>query len=115
MSNGVKLVRLVTGEELIGRVVSETETTITLNKVLVLIVTGHDQATGQPQLAMAPWMPYIGDEKREIQKSATTFSGSLVKPMEDVYIRLTSNIVPANELPDLSKLGKKAQRLLTEA
>lgn len=109
----VKLVRLVTGEELIGRMTARNsdKNTLSLKKILVLVVSGQDEKTGRPQMAMLPWMPYLKDEEKEISENSITLVSDLVKPLEDVYLRLTSSIQPASVLPeglpDLSQVGKK--------
>lgn len=102
----VKLVRLVTGEELIGRVAAESDETMTLDKILQFVVNGH-QPDGRPNVMMVPWMPHLDGDRRQLFKKDIMLVDKIHKPLEDVYTRLTSGIVPANTLPDLSKVGKK--------
>ena len=60
----VKLIRIITGEEIVAEVLSETEDTITVQNGLVVLPTN----TG---VGFAPWATVISKEKPEITVSKT--------------------------------------------
>lgn len=68
MISKIKCIRLPAGEELIGEVVNETETLITIKTpASVLLVPG--QASGsQFSIGLLPWLPYSDDDKFDISK-----------------------------------------------
>lgn len=53
----VRLVRLVSGEELVGQI-DETETEVTIKKAAIVIVQPPRTAGEQMGIAMIGWMPY---------------------------------------------------------
>ena len=57
MATEVRIVRLITGEELIGTVLADTESGVILQYPLALAMQ-QDQQTGQARLIFAPFMPY---------------------------------------------------------
>ena len=60
----VKLIRVVTGEEIVAEVLSETDDTITVQNGIVVLPTN----TG---VGFAPWATVISKEKPEITVSKT--------------------------------------------
>ena len=58
----VKLLRIVTGEEVIAELISESDTTITVKNGLVVLPT-------QGGVGFAPWATVIDDNKPEITLS----------------------------------------------
>ena len=60
----VKLIRIITGEEIVAEVVSETDDTITVQNGLVVLPTN----TG---VGFAPWATVISKENPEITVSKT--------------------------------------------
>lgn len=56
----VKLLRMVSGEDVVCTVVKNTEDTIVIKDAIVAI------PTGQGQLGFAPWSPIISKEESEI-------------------------------------------------
>lgn len=64
----VKALKLASGDEIIGEIVTETTTEITLkNAVLVAIQQSPD---GRAALGFLPFMPYLGKDKNITFKSA---------------------------------------------
>ena len=58
----VKLIRVVTGEEIVAEVVSETDDTITVQNALVVLPTGQN-------VGFAPWATVISKDDPEITMS----------------------------------------------
>ena len=60
----VKLIRMITGEEIIAEIVSETDDTITVQNGLVVLPTNNG-------VGFAPWATVISKDKPEITISKT--------------------------------------------
>ncbi len=58
----VKLIRVVTGEEVVAEIVSETDDTITIKNGLVVLPTGQN-------VGFAPWATVISKDDPEITMS----------------------------------------------
>ena len=63
MANDVKVLKLITGEELIARVIEEKNNLITLEKPMILQMMAPDRTTGQIPFALVPWMKAAKNEK----------------------------------------------------
>ena len=63
MANDVKVLKLITGEEVIARVTEEKNNLITLEKPMILQMLAPDRTTGQIPLALVPWMKAAKNEK----------------------------------------------------
>ena len=63
MANDVKVLKLITGEEVIARVIEEKNNLITLEKPMILQVMAPDRTTGQIPFALVPWMKAAKNEK----------------------------------------------------
>lgn len=96
MRNDVKIMRLSTGEDVIGKVVTDTPETITISKAFVIIP--RQAAPGQPiQLMLTPYMPYSADDEILINHDKIV---TLVKPKDDIlksYQANTSRILTPNK------------------
>ena len=62
MTNDVKVLKLITGEEVIARVTEEKNNLITLEKPMTLQMLPNT-STGQVGFAMVPWMKAAKNEK----------------------------------------------------
>lgn len=60
----VTCIRFVGSEEIMGDIVSETETTITVRDPAVIMMVPN--SNGQMQLGMLPWLPYSDQRDFEI-------------------------------------------------
>ena len=64
MANDVKVLKLITGEEVIARVTEEKNVDlITLEKPMILQMMAPDRTTGQIPFALVPWMKAAKNEK----------------------------------------------------
>ena len=63
MANDVKVLKLITGEEVIARVIEEKNNLITLEKPTILQMLAPNTTTGQIGFAMVPWMKAAKNEK----------------------------------------------------
>ena len=63
MANDVKVLKLITGEEVIARVSEESSNLLTLDKPMTLQMLPPNTSTGQMGFAMVPWMKAAKNEK----------------------------------------------------
>ena len=63
MANDVKVLKLITGEELIARVIEEKNNLIFLEKPMILQMLAPNTTTGQIGFALVPWMKAAKNEK----------------------------------------------------
>jgi len=91
----VKIVRMITGEDVIGKVLRHGEI-VEVEKAFVIIPMQHQP--GKPvQLMMTPYMPYSADEKIIFADNKVV---TIVKPKDDIlksYQANTSSILTPNK------------------
>ena len=63
MANDVKVLKLITGEEVIARVTEEKNNLIILEKPMILQMIPPNTSTGQIGFALVPWMKAAKNEK----------------------------------------------------
>ena len=63
MANDVKVLKLITGEEVIARVTEEKNNLIPLEKPMILQMLAPDRTTGQVGFALVPWIKAAKNEK----------------------------------------------------
>jgi len=88
----VKLIRVVTGEEVVAEVVSETDDTITIKNGLVVLPTGQN-------VGFAPWATVISKDDPEITMSRNHVI-YVVEVQDDVaskYKEMCDNIITPAE------------------
>jgi len=76
----VKLIRILTGEEIIAEVLSETDDTLTVQNGLVIIPQGQN-------IGFAPWTPVISNENPEvgINKNHIVYVAEVQSDVVDKY------------------------------
>lgn len=87
----VLLVKLQSGEEVVGRIKKEDDTSYTLSNARLLMV--QPDQSGQMSIGMIPWIVGAPDSDVVMQKSQ--ISGRIVnvpKAFEDGYLQQTSGI-----------------------
>ncbi len=108
MASEILLVRLMTGEDVIGKI-TKNEKTITVEKGFVIIPT--QAAPGKPvQLMMTPYAPYSEGQSIEIERAFVVSFSKPKKQILDIYSQNTSTIVAPKKqlitetgLPTLNK------------
>ena len=86
MSN-VKLIRLTSGEEVIAKVVEETNGTFQVNKPAIIL------PAGQGRLALVPWMPYAETDTMVIPEKVVAFSIDPKIDLVNEYTSMTTGLV----------------------
>lgn len=64
-SNDVVTIKLITGEEIIARLISQDDPTVTVSKVLV-VTLGMDPSTNRPAIQMLPYFTLGGNPDAKI-------------------------------------------------
>jgi hypothetical protein len=89
----MKLVRLITGEEVIASIEENSDSTITIKEGVMLI------PAGEGRIGMVPFMPYSDGSPITISKTHVMF---MTNPSEDLYrqvLRVTTGLeTPASGL-----------------
>jgi hypothetical protein len=96
--NDIRCYKLITGEEIIGKCIVETDKEVRLDKVRTLqFVPGPQGTMG---LAMVPWMASAIDETVDIKRLSMIGSpnGSVPKQLEDRYLQETSGLEIATSI-----------------
>ena len=66
MANDVKVLKLITGEEVIARVSEESSNLLTLEKPMTLQMIPPNTSTGQVGFALVPWIKAAKNDKTTI-------------------------------------------------
>lgn len=96
------ILKLVSGEEIIAKIVEEMETTLVLESARSLLV--QPTGPGQMGIAMLPWMATNPDGEVDIRlQDIMVRSDDVPKQLEDGYLQQTSGIAiaAANDAPGI--------------
>lgn len=92
MSN-VKLIRLVSGEEIIAKVIQEDKGGFQIEKPAILL------PAGQGRLALVPWLPYGESDSMFLPEKIVAFNILPKKDLANEYANATSGlVVPDNKV-----------------
>ena len=93
MANDVKILKLITGEEVIARITEEKNVDlITLEKPMILQMLAPDRTTGQIGFAMVPWMKAAKNEKVIISTEHIIAEDGGSEQTEKNYLQLVTGL-----------------------
>ena len=92
MANDVKVLKLITGEEVIARVTEEKNNLITLEKPMILQMMAPDRTTGQIPFALVPWMKAAKNEKVTISTEHIIAEDEGSEQTEKNYLQLVTGL-----------------------
>jgi len=92
MANDVKVLKLITGEEVIARVIEEKNNLITLEKPMILQMLAPDRTTGQIPFALVPWMKAAKNEKVIISTEHIIAEDEGSEQTEKNYLQLVTGL-----------------------
>ena len=92
MANDVKILKLITGEEIIARVTEEKNNLITLEKPMILQMLAPDRTTGQIPFALVPWMKAAKNEKVIISTEHIIAEDEGSEQTEKNYLQLVTGL-----------------------
>ena len=91
----IKILRLITGEDIIGNIIDETGENIQISKSFAILPM--QAQPGKPvQLVLTPWQPYTSDKELRLNKSKVI---TMSTPKDDIlksYESQTSEIISAS-------------------
>ena len=91
MANNVKVLKLITGEEVIARVTEEKNNLITLEKPMTLQMLPNT-STGQVGFALVPWMKAAKNEKVTISTEHIIAEDGGSEQTEKNYLQLVTGL-----------------------
>lgn len=100
MALNVKILKLITGEDIITEVVSETEKYMKIKSPLRVVVMPSKSDPKMPTIAFVPWVEFYAEKEFTLDKSHILVIGSAVKEFINQYNSVFGGIVT----PSSSKL-----------
>ena len=91
MANDVKVLKLITGEEVIARV-SEENNLITLDNPMTLQMIPPNTSTGQVGFAMVPWMKAAKNNKATISIDHVLVTDEASDQTEKNYLQVVTGL-----------------------
>ncbi|SVC49300.1 uncharacterized protein METZ01_LOCUS302154 [marine metagenome] len=92
MANDVKVLKLITGEEVITRVSEERSDLITLDKPMTLQMLPPNTSTGQVGFAMVPWMKAAKNNKATISIDHVLVTDEASDQTEKNYLQVITGL-----------------------
>ena len=93
MANNVKILKLITGEEVIARVTEEKNVDlITLEKPMTLQMLPPNTSTGQVGFALVPWMKAAKNEKVTISTEHIIAEDEASEQTEKNYLQVVTGL-----------------------
>ena len=92
MANDVKVLKLITGEEVIARVSEERSDLITLEKPMTLQMIPPTTSTGQVGFALVPWMKAAKNDKATISIEHVLVTDEASDQTEKNYLQVITGL-----------------------
>ncbi len=92
MANDVKVLKLITGEEVIARVTEEENNLLFLDKPMTLQMIAPTTSTGQVGFALIPWMKAAKNEKVTISIEHILVEDEASEQTEKNYLQLVTGL-----------------------
>ena len=92
MANDVKVLKLITGEEVIARVSEESSNLLTLDKPMTLQMLPPNTSTGQVGFALVPWMKAAKNEKVTISTEHILVEDEASEQSEKNYLQVVTGL-----------------------
>jgi len=92
MTNDVKVLKLITGEEVIARITKEENSLITLEKPMTLQMMSPNTSTGQMGFAMVPWLVAAKNEKIAISTEHILVTDDALDQTGKNYLQIVTGL-----------------------
>ena len=92
MANDVKVLKLITGEEVIARVSEERSDLITLEKPMTLQMLPPNTSTGQVGFALVPWIKAAKNNKATISIEHVLVTDEASDQTEKNYLQVITGL-----------------------
>lgn len=96
MATNLKLLRLTTGEEVLGEIVSVNVTKITIKNPVRVIMVPSKADPNNPTVAFAPFVQWSDDKELELNAHHVTFSATPITEFVNQYNSMFGGIVVPN-------------------
>jgi len=97
----IRLLKIITGEEIIADVSLETDTTITLKTPCILQLVRSDKSPDGVSMGMLPYAPYTKEHAVTLSRTQVVWNEEPVEELYNQYNRLfgTGIVVPTQQSP----------------
>lgn len=96
----IKILKLVTGEELVGDV-TRLQDTLTIHKpFMVTMARDPSNPAGDMQLALFPYVPYVKDHKLQLDEKSIVWMTDLVDSMVKDYNNALESLKITEVVPE---------------
>ena len=92
MANDVKVLKLITGEEVIARVSEENSNLLTLEKPMTLQMMPPNTSTGQVGFAIVPWIKAAKNDKTTISIEHVLVTDEASNQTEKNYLQVITGL-----------------------
>ena len=92
MANDVKVLKLITGEEVIARVSEESSNLLTLEKPMTLQMLPPNTSTGQVGFALVPWIKAAKNDKTTISIEHILVTDEASDQTEKNYLQVITGL-----------------------
>ena len=92
MANDVKVLKLITGEEVIARVTEEHSDLLTLEKPMTLQMMPPNTSTGQVGFALVPWIKAAKNDKTTISIEHVLVTDEASNQTEKNYLQVITGL-----------------------
>ena len=92
MTNDVKVLKLITGEEVIARVSEESGNLLTLEKPMTLQMIPPNTSTGQVGFALVPWIKAAKNDKTTISIEHILVTDEASDQTEKNYLQVITGL-----------------------
>ena len=92
MANDVKVLKLITGEEVIARVSEENSNLLTLDKPMTLQMMPPNTSTGQVGFAIVPWIKAAKNDKTTISIEHVLVTDEASNQTEKNYLQVITGL-----------------------
>ena len=92
MANDVKVLKLITGEEVIARVTEEENNLISLEKPMILQMLAPNTTTGQVGFALIPWMKAAKNERVSISTEHIIAEDEASEQTDKNYLQVVTGL-----------------------
>ena len=92
MANDVKVLKLITGEEVIARVSEENSNLLTLEKPMTLQMMPPNTSTGQVGFAIVPWIKAAKNDKVTISIEHVLVTDEASNQTEKNYLQVITGL-----------------------
>ena len=92
MANDVKVLKLITGEEVIARITEEENNLITLKNPMILQMVPPTTSTGQIGFALVPWIKAAKNDKTTISIEHVLVTDEASDQTEKNYLQVITGL-----------------------